>query len=306
VRLGVALPHIGTIASAEAVVTVARRAEELGYDSAWTLDRLLWPLAPRAPYPATGDGHLPDEFRRVMDPIGTLIYVAAHTNRIALGTSVLDIPWYSPVMLARQVATLDVVSGGRARVGLGLGWSPDEMEATGGDMRRGGKRADEFLTALKAVWTTNPVEFEGEFYRIAKSYIDLKPVQKPHPPIYLAAYVPPALNRIARLADGWNAAGIPAEPMGQMFGSIRQMAQEAGRDPASLELVVRANCYISPQADPSPERFIFTGSLEQLAEDTRACQAAGATEVFFELGFTGITSVDAMARTMETLKRLVA
>jgi alkanesulfonate monooxygenase SsuD/methylene tetrahydromethanopterin reductase-like flavin-dependent oxidoreductase (luciferase family) len=110
---------------------------------------------------------------------------------------------------------------------LGLGWNKDEMDATGADMTKRGALADEFLPLLKAIWTTNPVEFHGKFFNVPKSYINLKPVQRPHPPIYLGAFVPAALKRLALLADGWNPVFSPC-CYGRMFGTIRQMAKAAG------------------------------------------------------------------------------
>ena len=201
-RLGFNLPQIGPAASAKALVQVAQRAEELGYDSLWVTERLLFPIEPRTPYMATPDGSLPDAYKIVFDPIETLTYVAAHTSKIALGTSVIDIPYYNPVMLARRLTTLDVLSGGRLRLGMGQGWSEDEHEAAGASLKGRGKRADEFISVLKAIWTTDPVEFKGEFYTVPKSIIQPKPIQKPHPPIYLAAYAPSALKRVATMADG--------------------------------------------------------------------------------------------------------
>jgi alkanesulfonate monooxygenase SsuD/methylene tetrahydromethanopterin reductase-like flavin-dependent oxidoreductase (luciferase family) len=134
----------------------------------------------------------------MLDPLDTLAFVASQTNKIFLGTSVLDIPYYNPVMLARRLTTIDYLSNGRLRVGLGLGWSKDEMDATGADMKQRGPIADEFLQVLKAVLDAKP---GGKFYKLPNSYIDLKPVQKPHPPIYLAAFAPLALRRLAKLAD---------------------------------------------------------------------------------------------------------
>src|SRR5262249_14883832 len=155
-----------------------------------------------------------------------------------LGTSVLDMPYYNPVMLARRLTTIDFLSNGRLCVGLGLGWSKDEMDATGADMKKRGAAAGEVLQVLKAIWTTDPVEFHGKFYNIPRSYIHPKPVQKPHPPIYLGAFAPVALKRLAREADGWNPVFLPIPVMEEMFASVRQMAAEAGRDPSALALVV--------------------------------------------------------------------
>ena len=152
-------------------------------------------------------------------------------------------------------------------------------------MKERGARAEEFIQVLKTVWTTNPVEFHGKFYQIPKSYIGPKPVQKPHPPIYMAAFAPPALNRIARLADGWNPVGIPVEGMAQMFSSIQEMAKAAGRDPASLELIVRAHVEITDKP-LGKKRFIFTGTRDQVKEDIAACKKIGATEIHFDPTFS--------------------
>src|SRR3990170_2652669 len=249
-RVGFALPNIGPLGGPESVAKVAQRAEELGYDSVWVIERLLWPVKPQTPYPVTPDGSLPEEYKHVLDPLETLTFAAALTKRVALGTSVLDIPYYNPVMLARRASTLDVLSGGRVRLGLGLGWSKDEHDAVGAEMRHRGARADEFLQVLKAIWTTDPATFEGKFYTLPKSHIHPKPVQQPHPPIYLAAYVPAALERIARYADGWNPAGIPVDGMKQMFDGVKEMAGAAGRDPGKVALIVRANVEIREAPRP--------------------------------------------------------
>ena len=147
-RRGFALPQIGSVAGPDALITVAKRAEALGFDSVWVLDRLLFPVEPRAPYPV-GDGTLPAKYQRTLDLVETLTFVAAHTSRVAVGTSVLNVPWYDPVLLARRLSTLDVLSGGRLRVGLGMGWSPDEYEAAGVPWQDRGKRADECIRVLK-------------------------------------------------------------------------------------------------------------------------------------------------------------
>src|ERR1044071_5664693 len=121
-RFGFALPQIGSSAGPQALVRVARRAEDLGFDSLWVLDRILWPVHPRAPYPI-GDGSLPDQYKNVLDPVETLTFAAAQTSRIALATGVLNLPWYNPVLLSRRLTTLDILSRGRLRVGFGIGSS---------------------------------------------------------------------------------------------------------------------------------------------------------------------------------------
>lgn len=301
-RVGFGLPNIGPLGSPESVRKVAKRAEDLRYSSLWTIERLLWPVKPQTPYPVTPDGTLPEGYKYSLDPLDTLTFAAAETKTVALGTSVLDIPYYNPVMLARRLSTIDVLSNGRLRVGLGLGWSQDEMDAAGANMKERGARADEFLQVLKAIWTTNPVEFRGKFFQLPKSYIYPKPVQKPHPPIYMAAFAPAALKRVATVADGWNPVAVPLGGMEQMFGAIQQMAKEAGRDPSSLQMVVRANVEIS-EKPLGKERAIFSGTLDQIKEDVAACKRIGAHELIFDVTFYA-RSLEHWLDLMDQLRKL--
>jgi probable F420-dependent oxidoreductase len=304
-RVGFSLPNIGPVATTSTVVQVAKRAEALGYDSLWVVDRLLYAVNPQTPYPATPDGSWPEVYKYALDPLETLTFAAAHTSRIGLGTSILDIPYYNPVMLARQLTTLDVLSGGRLRVGFGVGYFKDEFDAVGASLRDRGKRADEFLQVLKLIWTTNPVEFHGNFFHVPRSFISPKPVQKPHPPIYLAAFTPPALKRAATMANGWNPVVIPVEGMAQMIGQLREMAKAAGRNPAELEVIVRGNIIITAQP-LGKDRWIFTGSPEQIKTDIDQVRALGANEVFFDPAFSPDgESEKAILACMERMRRLV-
>lgn len=302
-RLGFFLPQMGPAASAENMVTVAKRAEELGYETLWVTERLLFPVSPRSPYPSP-DGSLPDVYKIVLDPVESLTYVAANTSKIGLGTSVLDSPYYNPVMLARRLTTLDVLSNGRLRLGMGLGWSEDEYEASGAAMTQKGKRADEFIGVLKAIWTTDPAEFSGEFFKFAKSTILPKPVQKPHPPIYLAAYSPGAMKRVATLADGWLPAGVPIAAMKEMWEGIKGMAQRVGRNPDDLDIVVRANLMLtgSPMGD---ERFAFAGSKDEIKSDIEACREMSVLEVAFDPSFEDAgQTVDGFLQRLDQMREL--
>jgi probable F420-dependent oxidoreductase len=267
-RLGFNLPQIGPAAGPEAIVRVAAAAEDIGFATLWVADRLL-------------SGALPEVFHDVIDPVGTLTFAAARTTQVRLGTSILNLPWYNPALLARQLTALDVLSNGRLRVGFGVGWMEDEFEAVGISMGDRGKRADEALQVLKAIWTTDPVEFEGTYYTIPKSVIRPKPVQEPHPPIYLAASTPRAMARVARHADGWIPLGLPIDEMAEMFAAIKSMAHDAGRDPDRLEMSVRANVIVT-ESPLNNDRNVYTGSPDQIASDIAATRNIGASELAFD------------------------
>ena len=305
-RVGFNLPQIGPAASPGSIVNAAKRAEELGYDSLWVTERLLYPINPQIPYAWSPDGLFPEAYKRVFDPLEALTFAAAHTTRVTLGTSVLDTPFYNPVLLARRLTTLDVLSAGRLRVGLGQGWSPDEHDAAGASMKGRGPRADEFIKVLKAIWTTDPVEFHGKYFHFPKSIIQPKPVQKPHPPIYLAANSPSALKRAAILADGWNPVGVPIEGLKQTTTQLKNMVQEAGRNPADFKVVLRANLAVT-QDPVVKDRWMFSGTLEQIGEDVKSVRKLGIVdELFFDPSFSPDTRNEQdFLRHMEQIRKLL-
>ena len=167
-----------------------------------------------------------------------------------------------------------------------------------------GKRADESIAVLKKIWTSDPVEFYGKHYRIAKSFIGPKPVQKPHPPIYMAAFTPSAMKRVATEANAWLPVGIPLSGIGAMFDGIRNMAKEAGRDPSVLEMIITAGVEIH-EKPIEKERSEFTGSLEQIGEDFATARKFGAAEIAIYAQFlpSGGTAQDLITR-MEELWRM--
>ncbi|HEY7142246.1 MAG TPA: LLM class F420-dependent oxidoreductase [Methylomirabilota bacterium] len=299
---GCVLPSLGPLGGPDALTRVAQRAEALDYHSVWVADRLLYPLAPRTPYPATPDGSLPEYFKRCLDPVEALTFVAAHTRRITLGTSVLNMPFYNPVVLARRLATLDVLSGGRLRVGLGQAWSADELEAVGADPKARASRADEFIQVLKAVWSPDPVEFQGQHFRVARSIVGLKPVQRPHPPIYLAGFVGPALRRAASVADGWIPSTLPLAAISQMLPQLQAFAREAGRDPARLEVIYMTGAQLTSAPLDEAKRGLLCGSAAQVRADVGRLGAAGVTEV---IGWSGGATIDATLTALEGFREAV-
>jgi probable F420-dependent oxidoreductase len=222
------------------------------------------------------------------------------TSRVRIGTFI-NLTFHNPVILARELGTIDVLSQGRLDVGFGGGWSPDEFEAIGVPMHDRGRRAEEALQVIEEIWRDNPVEFEGRYFRVPESYFDLKPVRKPRPPIYMAAYAPATMDRVARLADGWIPAGVPLGVMEQMFAAIKQGAAEAGRDPGELKLIVIANIEFHPTT-LSDDRPIFVGSAEQIEADILATQRLGAEEIIFNVLFSpDVASTEDVLSHMEQL-----
>ncbi len=276
-NIGLALPQGGLTQPTVADVAIA--AERAGIDSLWAFERLLAPLAPRTPYPASADGSLPDVQHRVLDPMLTLANAAAVTSTIRLGTSVLVAPWYPPLLLARAAASLDRLSAGRFTLGLGLGWSLDEFEAIGVPMAGLGRRLEEVLDVVHAAWADPVVQITTSREHVVPSRIDLKPISD-GVPLLLAAFTPEGLDRIARRADGWLPAGIPIDAAVGMWAGVRQAAESYGRDLATMRLVMLAHVTIT---DRLPDgRLDFVGSIDQVREDVRRCAAHGVDELIIQ------------------------
>ena len=239
-KVGVFLPQVGEYATKENILYIAKEAEKEGIDSLWVLDRLLWPMHPQTPYGGSPDGILPVEFQNVFDPLTVLTYVAGVTKRILLGTSIIDMLFESPVLLAKRIATLDILSDGRTIAGLGIGWSKDEYEVSGVPYKDKGTRADEFLQALKKIWTDEIVEFKGQFYNIPASKIGPKPLQKPHPPILLGGFSPKTFSRIVNYANGWiGIAGFgPLEQLEHVINGLKENARKHDKDPSKIDIYI--------------------------------------------------------------------
>lgn len=274
--LGFGLPVAGSWASPETMRHTARRAEELGYASLWTFQRVLHPA----------DGDLGPAHRAVLDPVVALAHVAGHTERIGLGTATICAPFTAPALLAKTLTSLDVVSGGRLTVGLGIGWLPQEYAAAGVPFARRGARMEEYLRCLQALWTEDPVEFAGEFYAVPRSHVGPPTVQRPHPPVLLGGTAAPALRRAGRLAQGWIASSRhdPAR-IGTCVETVRESAREAGRDPQALRFVVRGVVDLVDDV-PGGRRRTLQGTREQVLDDLAALHAQGVTEVFLDLNLS--------------------
>lgn len=298
--LGIALPQWGPHASPQAISRVAREAEQLGYASLWVQERLLRPVNPVTGYGGVPGWAWPEPYKTVYDPIETLTYVAAQTQRIKLGTSVLDAPYHPPIVMAKRLASLDQFSSGRLIVGLGQGWSSEEFEAVDVSPKRRGAGFEEWIAALRAAWQPDPVSFAGRFYRLTESEVGPKPVQAGGPPILLASFAQASFERAARLGLGLNPILFDWAVFEGIVRGFRAAAQAAGRDPASLPIVVRANNSFS--ATPMEgQRPPLSGSAGQIREDLDRVARLGIDHVFFDLVFAG-ASIDDQVRFLRELR----
>lgn len=271
VKIGFALPQAGPWATPEAQFTVAKRAEELGYDSLWTFQRILY----------VEDGTMPAMYRTVLDPIVSLSAVAARTGRIRLGVAVLNMPFVAPAVMSRTLTSLDLLSGGRLDVGFGIGWHRDEFAAAGAELAGRGRRSEDFIAALKATWAGGELEHHGPYYDIPRSVWEPVPAQRPHPPIILGGLSEPALRRAGRVADGWVSSS--RADLGELAGQIatvRRAAEEAGRDPDTLRFISRGPLLV--RAPGREARRRLTGSHEEIRGDFADLAAQGVTEVFLD------------------------
>jgi probable F420-dependent oxidoreductase len=302
-KIGFGAPVSGAWAGPENLGHFAERAEALGYDSLWTFHRLLTPEDPEA---------MGSAYRSVLDPLIVLGFAAARTSRIRLGVSIINMPFVSPAYLAKETATLDVLSGGRLDLGLGSGWQAEEFVASGASRERRGARAEEYVAALRTLWEDEVSSFDGEFYKIIPSRMAPKPVQRPGPPILLGGAVEPALRRAGRLAAGWlSRSATDLTRIHEQIAIVRSAAEEAGRDPASVRVVVRGVVRAGEEArDDAGERVRLSGSYEQIREDVAWLGEQGVTEIFYDLNWdplVGAPDLDpsaATARATEILEAL--
>jgi probable F420-dependent oxidoreductase len=281
-------------------------SEESGFDSVWVLERLLWPVNPQSPYPATPDGSLPSAYQSVLDPLDTLSFVAANTDKISLGTSVIDALFHNPVVLGKRFATLDILSGGRAICGLGIGWSKDEYQASNIPFKNRGKREDEFIQILKRIWTEDVVEFKGEYYTIPPSKIGPKPVQKPHIPIFIGGFTPNTFSRIVNYdTNGW--LGVLFGPFDQLQSTInamKELANKSKKDSNSFRVILLTYPNIQESGNSAGgQRFPMTGTIEEIGADIKAIKDMGIEHIV--LGFFFSPKYESIDQTIEISRQLM-
>lgn len=276
-RIGFGAPVAGAWATPSYLASFAEQAEEAGYASLWTFQRLLVP---------EGSGMDP-VYRSVLDPMVALGYAAARTSRIRLGVAVVNLPFVSPAYLAKQATTVDVLSGGRLDLGLGIGWMPEEFTITGASTARRGARTEEFLAVLRTLWSQGVSSFDGEFYAVPAGRQDPRPVQRPGPPVLLGGMSRAAMERAGRLADGWiTSSRADLSAIGEAVAVIRGAASAAGRDPEAVRIVCRGVVAAGTEAKgPDGGRRLLSGRFAQIRDDTAWLGSQGVTEVFYDLNW---------------------
>jgi probable F420-dependent oxidoreductase len=221
--------HIGSLAKA---------AEERGFESLWVPEHAHIPVDRQTPYPMAKDGKLPEMYTRIYDPFVALGVAAGATAELKLGTGICLVSQRDPILLAKEIATLDRLSGGRFLFGIGAGWLREEMEALGTKYETRWKVTEERVAAMKRAWTDDEVEFSGEFVNVPPTMIYPKPVQRPHPPIYIGAASRWARQRVVDWADGWLPNRSDPAFVERGIADLRSRAEKAGRDPASIGTTV--------------------------------------------------------------------
>jgi probable F420-dependent oxidoreductase len=247
-QLSVEFPSVSYREGATAVAQLARAIEAIGYDHIDIFDHVVMGYGtadrPAGPYP----GGMP-----ILEALMTLSYMAAVTSRVTLGTEILILPQRQPTLVAKQVSTLDTLSGGRARLGLGIGWQESEYEALGEDFHTRGKRMDEAIQLLRAYWGDAQVNFDGQYYHAVAMGMEPKPPQGSRLPLWIGGHSQPAFRRVGRFGDGWLASHIDdADSARRAIDMIRRCADEAGRDPEAIGL---QSMVAPPLRDEADKRF---------------------------------------------------
>jgi probable F420-dependent oxidoreductase len=216
---------------------LAKKAEELGFESFWVPEHPIIPLRASSPYRGSPDGSIPESYGRIVDPFIALARASAATQTIRLGTAICLVPERNPLLLAKEIATLDRFSGGRFLFGIGAGWLKEETEIMGGDFSHRWTQAREAILAMKELWTKAEAEFHGKYYDFPPVRSFPKPAQQPHPPILVGGNASNVLKRVAAWGDGWMPGRVSAADIRRGCATLRELAEQAGRDPMSLEVM---------------------------------------------------------------------
>jgi probable F420-dependent oxidoreductase len=291
-QIGFNLPVSGPMASAEVMENIAHLGEAVGFDYLTLTDHVALPdtATPGYPYSTTGEFYTPDPGHRV-EQLTTAAWIAAKTNKIRIVLAVMVVPHRPAVVTSKMLATIDVLSGGRLVVGIGAGWLKAELDAVATTpFADRGAVTDEYIDAMRTIWTQDKPVFHGKYVHIDGLLTDPKPVQKPHPPIWVGGESGPSMRRAARIGDAWYPIGsnnahlldtLPRLAAG--IARIRELAKAAGRDPAAMGVVYR----VKRHGQPAPlatdgYRKLFTGTVANTIEDIATLREIGVTAIDFD------------------------
>ncbi|MFI5339781.1 MAG: TIGR03619 family F420-dependent LLM class oxidoreductase [Candidatus Methylomirabilales bacterium] len=293
-KLGICIPHYGRLIEVNRILEVVRRAEERGLDSVWVTDHVIVPRDLEIIY----RDHM-------LDPLAVLPWLAGVTQRIALGTSVVILPYRSPIPVAKLLASVDVLSGGRLIVGTAIGWMEGEFAALGIPIKERASRADEALELFRALWTQEYPEVQTKRYRLAGVKASPMPLQKPRPPILVGGSSEGAFRRVARLGDGWHASSTDPEAFRRGTEAVLRFWQEAGRQgtpiwtlrvPLLIEGVHRAAVDMSLLRG----RYVIEGSVAKVIETLHGFRSLGCGHVALDVSYTTfpaiLDTIDILAR----------
>lgn len=293
-KLGICLPHYGRPIEVGRLLEVVRRAEERGLDSVWVTDHVIVPRDANVIY----RDHM-------LDPLGVLPWLAGVTERIALGTSVVILPYRSPIPVAKLLASVDVLSGGRLIAGAAIGWLEGEFDALGVPFRERASRSDEALELFRTLWTRAEPEIQTRRHRLQGVVFSPLPLQKPRPPLWIGGGSEGAFRRVARFGDGWHATAVTHEAFRQGAEAVRRFWREAGREGEpvwSLRIPILVDGVHRPAVDMAlmRGRHALAGSVAQVTEELRGFQTLGVSHVALEVSYSTypaiLETIDLLAR----------
>lgn len=310
-QFGFNLPTAGDLIRPDALARLAQEGEAMGYDSLQVSDHVVIPTAIAAKYPYADNGEFPAGARAQRhEQLTEMTFALAKTKKIRVLSSVTVVPHRPAVLTAKMISTMDVLSEGRVTFGIGAGWMREEFEALETDpFEHRGSVTDEYLLACKELWTKENPSFAGQYVRFANLIFEPKPVQKPHPPIWVGGESGPALRRTARLGDGWYPIGtnpefrldsLPRYKAG--IARLTGLIEKAGRRPSDVTLAYRVSVHGTSLPDKASdgERRLFSGSDQDIIDDLVALRSLGVAAVDFNLvGADLDTSLAVMKRFRE-------
>ena len=286
-QFGIGLPNLSYVDPTETLMRLAHTAQELAFDAIWVSDHVFIPYEyePNYPYSATGRLEL-SATDYIFDALTTLSFLAGQVSTPRLGISVLIMPYRNPIITAKMLVTLDVLSGGRVILGAGVGWMPEEFAALGASYEHRGGVTDEYIQIFRELCTADKPSFEGKHYQIANLGFFPKPMQKPHPPVWIGGYTPAALRRAVRLGDGWHPSNLLPEALAEKAITLRRLCAEAGRDPTSLTISTRVNnVAFGDRGDTTGRPTPLSGTAQHMIDTIKRYADAGVQHIV--LGIRG-------------------